>query len=111
LSREEVASEAVDGMLVDGAPKIHSVAEAVGTSVRTLQRRLSDIDTTFSAVADAAKMRTASDLLAKNDMPLTEIAHQLGDTYHAKFTRALKRIAGVTPVEFRRAILREQGRI
>lgn len=46
----------VAGMLVDSAPKIASVAEAVGASVRTLQRRLSEIDTTFSGILEEVRM-------------------------------------------------------
>jgi|GEM_PF-1192120 len=68
----------VGGMLVDGIPKIGSVAEAVGGSVRTLQRRLSDVNTTFSAVVETAQMRRAVQLLERDDHSLVEIAYKLG---------------------------------
>jgi len=57
-------------VFVDGTPKIRSVAEAVGASVRTLQRRLPDIVTKFSAVIDATPMRTANELLAPILLPI-----------------------------------------
>ena len=57
-------------MLVDGTPKIRSVAEAVGASVRTLQRRLSNFDMTSSAVIEAAQTRTANELLAPILLPI-----------------------------------------
>ena len=56
--------------------------------MRTLQRRLSDMDTTFSAVIDTAQMRSAVQLLEQDDYSLAEIAHQLGYTDRANFTRA-----------------------
>ena len=57
-------------VLVDGTPKIRSIAEAVGASARTLQRRLSDIVTTFSAVIDATSMRTANEFLSPILLPI-----------------------------------------
>jgi hypothetical protein len=57
-------------VLVDGTPKDCPVAKSVGASVRTLQRRLSDIVTIFSAVIDATPMRTANELLAPILLPI-----------------------------------------
>ena len=97
--------QVVGGMLVDGIPKIRSVAEAVGGSVRTLQRRLSDMDTTFSAVIDTAQMRCAVQLLERDDYSLAEIAHQLGYTDQANFTRAFRRWTGLPPGVYRRSTM------
>jgi len=93
----------VGSMLVDGIPKIHSVAEAVGGSVRTLQRRLSDMDTTFSAVVHTAQMQWAIQLLKHDGYSLAEIAQQLGYTDQANFNRAFRRWTGVPPGVFRRS--------
>jgi AraC-like DNA-binding protein len=97
--------QVVGGMLVDGIPKIRSVAEAVGGSVRTLQRRLSDMDTTFSAVIETAQMRWAVQLLERDDYTLAEIAHQLGYTDQANFTRAFRRWTGLPPGVYRRTTI------
>lgn len=95
----------VDGMLADGSPKIAAVAEAVGETVRTLQRRLSDIDTTFSDIVEKAKMKFANQMVSKSDCSLTEIAHELGYSDQAHFTRAFRRWNGVSPREFRKSLL------
>ncbi len=95
--------QVVGGMLVNGIPKIGSVAEAVGGSVRTLQRRLSDKDTTFSAVIYTAQMQWAVELLKQDDYSLAEIAHQLGYTDQANFTRAFRRWTGLPPGVYRRS--------
>ena len=94
--------EVVGSMLVDGTPKIAAVAEAVGASVRTLQRRLSDIDTTFSSILEEAKMKSANWMITRTDRTLNEIAHELGYSDQAHFTRAFHRWTGVSPGAFRR---------
>lgn len=91
----------VGGMLVDGTPKIAAVAEAMGASVRTLQRRLAEIGTTFSDIVEGAKMASANQLVGQSDCTLTEIAHELGYSDQAHFTRAFRRWTGVSPGVFR----------
>jgi AraC-like DNA-binding protein len=94
--------QVVEGMLLEGVPRIASVAEAVGGSVRTLQRRLSDIDITFSDIVEEAKMKSATRMITQSDCTLTEIAHGLGYSDQAHFTRAFRRWTGVSPAAFRR---------
>ena len=98
----------VSGMLLDGIPKMHSVAEAVGGSVRTLQRRLSDMDTTFSTVIATAQMRWAVHLLEQDDCSLVEIAQQLGYTDQANFNRAFRRWPGLPPGVYRRSTMQTE---
>lgn len=94
--------EVVSGMLRDGIPKIHAVAEAVGVSVRTLQRRLSDTNTTFSTVTHAAQMRRAEEFLKQGHVSLAEITQLLGYTDQANFSRAFRRWTGLSPGSYRR---------
>jgi AraC-like DNA-binding protein len=81
------------------------LAEAVGLSVRSLQRRLSAAGTTYSRLVDEVRMRTALPLLEDPDILLTEIAYDLGYSHPAHFTRAFRRWAGVTPSEYRADLL------
>jgi AraC-like DNA-binding protein len=94
----------VGGMLVDGTPNIASVAESIGASVRTLQRRLSETDTTFSNIVEEAKMKSANRMIVQSDYALNEIAHELGYSDQAHFTRAFRRWTGMTPHSYRRLI-------
>lgn len=94
--------QVVASMLVDGAPKIGAVADAIGASVRTLQRRLSNIDTTFSAILEEAKMASANRLMLISDRPLIDIANDLGYSDPAHFTRAFRRWTGLAPSTYRR---------
>ena len=94
--------QVVEGMMKDEIPKIASVADALGTSVRTLQRRLSDMDETFSAILETARMRSANRLIANGEHSLKQIAQKLGYSDQAHFTRAFRRWNGVSPAAFRR---------
>ena len=102
--------QVVGGMLVDGVPKIADVAEAVGASVRTLQRRLSEINTTFSLILDEARMNSAHQMIAQSDCTLNEVAHELGYSDQAHFTRAFRRWAGVSPGALRRREARVESK-
>jgi len=93
--------QVVGGMLFNNAPKIQLVADAVGASVRTLQRRLSEIDATYSGILEEARMQSAQPMVAQSDCPLKEIAHRLGYSDQAHFTRAFRRWTGVSPSTFR----------
>ena len=93
--------QVVTSMLVDGAPKIGAVADAIGASVRTLQRRLSNIDTTFSAILEEARMTSANRLMLQSDCTLIDIANDLGYSDPAHFTRAFRRWMGLSPCTYR----------
>lgn len=50
-----------------------------------------------------ARMRKVEEMLAKPDLPLTEIAVAAGFADQAHFTRTFRRLTGVTPAAWRRA--------
>ena len=81
----------------------------LAASVRTLQRRLADLDTTFSEVVEEARMKSANQLVTQSDYSLKQIASQLGYSEQAHFTRAFRRWNGVTPSAFRRLHLQADG--
>jgi AraC-like DNA-binding protein len=81
---------------------LQHTAAIIGTSPRTLQRRLAEHDTSFSRSLQAVRFRTAQRLLRDPRMPLTEIAGRLGYTDPANFMRAFKRWTGIGPNDFRR---------
>jgi AraC-like DNA-binding protein len=103
LSHEfpQAIRQIVGSMMADGAPKLGAVADAIGASVRTLQRRLSNIDTTFSAILEEARMTSANRLILQSDCTLIDIANELGYSDPAHFTRAFRRWTGLSPSAFR----------
>ena len=81
---------------------IEQVAELLDWGVRTIQRRLVDEGTTFSGVLEQTRMKMAGQSLEATDLPINDIANQLGYSRQSNFTRTFCRWAGVSPTEFRR---------
>ena len=91
--------------LGNGQLSLEILAEAVGFSVRTLQRRLGEAGTTFSHLVDEVRMRTALPLLEDPGIKLADIAFEIGYSHPAHFTRAFRRWAGMSPSEYRADLL------
>jgi AraC-like DNA-binding protein len=90
--------------LLEGRPRVDWVARKMDLSGRSLQRHLSANQTTFEAVMDRVLTRHALMLLERGDMPITELALQLGYADPSHFVRAFRRWTGQTPGEFRRSL-------
>jgi AraC-like DNA-binding protein len=86
---------------VDGYPQITLAAEIAGTSVRTLQRRLAKQSVSYSEVVDRARFDVASRLLTESDASSLEVAYATAYSDPSHFARAFRRIAGVSPREYR----------
>ena len=95
--------------LVD-QPRIPLVANAIGMSVRVLQRRLAQADATFAGLVAHGRLGAAAELLEDTDAAILDIALDLGYSDHAHFTRAFRRWTGVPPREFRRMSRQLAGR-
>lgn len=88
--------------LPDGCPPIELAAEIVGTSVRTLQRRLRQSQVKYSDLVQEARFDAAAKLLRDTDARTLDIAYELGYEDPSHFARGFRRIAGVSPREYRR---------
>jgi AraC-like DNA-binding protein len=88
--------------LDEGVPSIAEVAEMAGISVRSFQRKLSNVGLTYSGLLDTVRFENAVRLLRDTDSKIIDVAFSSGYTDPAHFTRAFRRISGVTPREFRR---------
>lgn len=87
--------------LDEGAPSVAEVAEIAGISVRSLQRKLSGAGLSYSDLLGAARFENAARLLRDSDAKIIEIAFSSGYADPAHFTRAFRRISGITPREYR----------
>lgn len=87
--------------LDEGPPVLAEVAEMAGVSTRSFQRKLSHAGLTYSDLIDTVRFENASKLLRETDSKIIEVAFSSGYTDPAHFTRAFRRIAGVTPRQFR----------
>ena len=88
----------------DETPRIDLVAHALGTSVRTLQRRLADAGSSFMTLLDRSRLAAAVHVLQHTDAKVVDIALDLGYSEHAHFSRAFRRWMGLAPREYRRSM-------
>jgi AraC-like DNA-binding protein len=87
-------------------PSLNEVAEMTDISTRSFQRKLSYAGFTYSDLLDTVRFEIARKLLHDTDSKIIEIAFSSGYTDPAHFTRAFRRLSGVTPRQFR-----EQSRL
>ena len=81
---------------------IGAAARQLGTSARTLQRRLAEAGTSYQEVIDRWRKEAAGHYLTDVALPICEIAYLLGYAEAASFHRAFKRWYNVTPEMFRK---------
>lgn len=87
--------------LGERVPTVAEVAEMAGLSVRSLQRKLTDAGLSYSDLLGAARFDNAARLLSGTDAKIIEVAFACGYADPAHFTRAFRKIAGITPRQFR----------
>ena len=75
------------------------VAADLGTSERTLSRRLAEQGISFDQLIDDIRKDLAMRYLDEGKVKLQELAFLLGFSMHASFTSAFKRWTGKTPSE------------
>lgn len=91
----------IAAMLHGGEPTVERLAHAGGMSVRTMQRRLSEEGTSFSAEIDRVRRGLAVSLLQSQDMALDELSERLGYASSATLSRAVRRLVGESPTRAR----------
>ena len=93
--------QALGAYIQESDLSIEFAAELCNTSKRSLQRMLSAAGTSYSEVIDRALFDVASDLLQNTDMRITELSHQLGYCDSSHFSRAFRRVSGISPRKYR----------
>ena len=85
-------------------PSIEVAAEASGVSIRTLQRYLKSQSTSYSKLLDQVRLDVAMKLLADPKNSITDVTTELGYANIAHFSRAFKRLAGISPRSYRKIV-------
>lgn len=83
------------------APSVERAAKATGASVRTIQRRLATLGTSFVQEVHEARLRAAERLLTSTEVPLTRIAFEIGCSSPQHFSSFFRKARGETPSEYR----------
>jgi AraC-like DNA-binding protein len=105
LDLESSLTQTLRPYLAEGTPTIRHMADLAGTSVRSLQRDLTREGSSFRKVLERARLEVARDLLAQPDVRIVDVAHEAGFSDHAHFVRFFRRLAGVTPREYRATLM------
>jgi AraC-like DNA-binding protein len=94
--------------LGDSRPSIDRVAQRLGLSRRTLQRRLAEAGTDYTDIQRRILVRRARKLLAGTELSIGRVAAELGYGDPAHFTRAFLEWTGITPSQWRRQAARRK---
>lgn len=93
----------IAGLALADTVSLETAARQLGTSPRTLQRKLTQSGISFWALVEQSRFEIAGALLRDTDLKLQEIATRLGYSSPGGFSRAFARWAGRSPSAFRRA--------
>ena len=106
MDRSDIVTR-VQVVLADQLPigKIsdESVAEALHMSVRTMHRKLSEVNQNFRGLLVELRRHLAEQYILDNSLTLTEISLLLGFSEPSSFSRAFKNWTGTTPSEVRQS--------
>jgi len=80
------------------------LAETLGLPVRTLQYHLAQSGMSYREMLSEGRFRLATDWLAATDRPVAEIADDLGYRDASNFTRAFRKMSGLSPRAYRRSV-------
>ena len=83
-------------------PTAQSVAAKLGVSERTLRRELSKVGTSFRETLQTVRKQRAFELLANANMPIADVAEQLGFGNTKTMHRNVLSWTGSTPVQIRK---------
>ncbi len=100
---EQRVKAAIIEQLPSGNISQEVVANELHMSVRNLQRKLKNIDTSFRELLDEIRRELAKQYVTSSDVNLSEVTFLLGFSESSTFSRAYKRWHGVTPSEVRKS--------
>lgn len=95
-------------LLPGGASGIEDVAEKLGLSKRTLQRKLSEENTNFQKQLNSAREALAIHYLRNTDMSVADIAYLLGYAEQNSFLRAFTIWTGNSITEYKQNLIKEK---
>ena len=93
-----------------GNPRIEQVAKKVGTTQRTLQRRLAAAGTSYSQLVGERRLDLITKLLKNPRVPIASVAAKAGFATPSGLCRAVSALVGMTPGEYRSLLLARRVR-
>lgn len=102
LDYPSILAGVIRAYLPSGAPSLEVAADLLGTSPRTMRRRLHQANHSYRKVLAGVQFRRAKELLDSGDSKIIDIANEVGFESASNFTRAFRSFTGMTPTEYRR---------
>lgn len=99
---ESALYQSIAELIAENNVHIDTVAERLGFSRRTLQRRLGEKNLIFRDTVESVQKRFALRYLDDPSLNVTEVGYLCGFSELSSFSRAFKRWTGKSPQEFRR---------
>lgn len=87
--------------LAQDRARLSVIAEEMGVTPRTLQRKLAEAGVSFQQLLDRTRHQLAEDYLRQGKLSLTEIAFMLGYQEQSSFCHAFKEWTGMNPGAYR----------
>lgn len=78
------------------------LADLAGMRMRSLQRRLSEAGTSYSELFEKAHIEKSIEMLGNKDVKIIDVAFSMGYNDPSHFSRAFRRLTGVSPRDYRR---------
>lgn len=85
----------------DDSATLEKIADRLAVSPRTLRRRLASEGRSFQEVKNLARAKRAKYYLRRTNMPIAEIAYELGFSEVSAFSRAFRSWVGQAPQAYR----------
>jgi AraC-like DNA-binding protein len=98
--KAQIVAELSTGTM-DTWGNVDEIAQKLGMSTSTLHRRLKEEGQSFGEIKEERRRNLAISLLKKTDLPIAEIARQVGYAEPSAFFRAFNRWFDVTPNSIR----------
>jgi len=83
------------------SPSMEGAARQIGTTVRTLNRKLTAEKTSFTQILDDVRCNLASEYLRSTKLSIDDISELVGFSDAANFRHAFRRWTGNTPTSYR----------
>lgn len=93
---------AIAASLQQGDASLQNTARLLGVSVRSLQRHLAEIGTSYSEIVAEVRLDTACHLLVDSNERIADIALRLGYAGPSSFSRIFMRLMKIQPIIYRR---------
>jgi AraC-like DNA-binding protein len=94
--------------LSEGYISEKTAARLMDTSVRTMTRTLAAQGITYGKLIDDLRFEVAKERLSDADIRIIDVAQSIGFRDQANFTRMFRRMAGITPGQFRKIVQGEE---